>query len=377
MKKNLALYIHYPFCDSKCPYCDFNSYGGVSEGDRKSYINHLIKELKYWQGKIPDRNITTIYFGGGTPSLMEINDIESILNSIDWDIAKDCEITIEANPSSAEANKFKDFKNAGINRLSLGVQSLDDNELKKLGRCHTASEAISSLDLASNIFARFSFDMIYGRQNQTIGAWEKELQSSLRYAAKHISLYQLTIEPNTLFHKISVLIPPNIDEFYDTTNEIMDKAGFKGYEISNYCKKGEESRHNLAYWNYEDYLGIGAGAHSRIKLDHRKAIYNSPAPLEWMKKVNQKGYGAEEYRNLSQKEQETEFILMGLRLDEGINSQNSLDKLGKNLAEIIRLNKLNMLENKGFVETKRSGKDIENIRVIKKILLDRIIEELV
>ncbi|MBM3580252.1 MAG: radical SAM family heme chaperone HemW, partial [Alphaproteobacteria bacterium] len=269
--KPLSLYIHYPFCKSKCPYCDFNSHVRESV-DHTKFLRAYEKELEFFSGKIGKRKITTIFFGGGTPSLMPIFLVEGILKKISelWEVSKDCEISLEANPTSSEASGFRALRDIGINRLSLGIQALNDEDLKFLGREHNTGEAIKTIETAAKIFDNFSFDLIYARPEQRLVDWSHELAQALSFGSKHLSLYQLTIEKGTKFfaefQKKKFLMPEEnlAAEFYEITNEITSGAGLELYEISNYTQKNFECRHNLAYWRSEDYLGIGAGAHSRV-----------------------------------------------------------------------------------------------------------------
>lgn len=345
MTRQVAIYIHWPFCLKKCPYCDFNSHvsDSVNHDDwRQAYR----KELSHYASLLESRIVTSIFFGGGTPSLMEPQTVQSVLEDIAiyWQIDPQCEITLEANPTSIEASKFRDFRSAGINRVSVGVQSLRDEQLQFLGREHNAAEALKALDIAATIFDRMSFDLIYARPNQTMKEWESELREAIQYAKGHMSLYQLTIEDGTQFKTLrdsGRLVELDYDvagDMYHMTANIMETAGMPAYEISNYANLGQESRHNLIYWRYQDYIGIGPGAHGRLTLpDGRKiATRTHKAPEIWMKNVMETGSGAKPFEDLSLQDQLEERIMMGLRLREGIElipqleNNESIDFLIKN-----------------------------------------------
>jgi len=319
-----ALYIHWPFCKKKCPYCDFNSH--VREGvDHSAWREALLNEMRYWYARAPEHRITSIFFGGGTPSLMEPSTVAALIEEAEkcWGLDADCEITLEANPTSVEAAKFKELAAAGVNRVSLGVQSLRTESLKFLGREHSASEALDALALAAKTFPRYSFDLIYALPNQTLGSWETELREALTHASGHLSLYQLTIEENTAFHHAyhvdkQFKLPEDslAADLYALTQSIMSDAGLPAYEVSNHAAAGQESRHNLAYWRGECYFGIGPGAHGRVDFADgtRRATRNLKSPERWLS-----GNGLEEELTLSVTERAEEKILMGLRLNAGFN----------------------------------------------------------
>lgn len=314
----LAIYVHYPFCKSKCPYCDFNSHVRESVDDA-AFEAAYMRELEHFAALIAPREITSIFFGGGTPSLMPARLVEAIITKIStlWSLADDCEITLEANPTSVEAEKFSAFRAAGVNRVSIGVQSFDAAELQFLGREHSANEARHAIELAAKTFPRYSFDLIYALTSQTMSGWEKCLQDALKLTRGHISLYQLTIEPATNFYHRKVQIPPDdiAADFYELTQDICEAHNLPAYETSNHASAGQESAHNLTYWRYGEYLGIGAGAHGRIN-SHASAIVKSPE--KWLELVEKNGNGLEVWQKLSTAEQEEERIMMGLRLSEGI-----------------------------------------------------------
>lgn len=324
-----ALYIHWPFCKKKCPYCDFNSH--VREGvDQQAWRDALLREMRYWHARAPGKTITSIFFGGGTPSLMPPETVEALINEahVLWPtITGGCEITLEANPTSVEAANFAALKSAGVNRVSLGVQSLNEASLKFLSREHSAREALAAVALAAKTFERYSFDLIYALPNQTLDAWEKELREALSHARGHLSLYQLTIEENTAFHHAyhvgkSFALPEDslAAELYQCTQEIMEAAGLPAYEISNHAAAGQESRHNLSYWRSASYFGIGPGAHGRVDcVGERLATRTQKSPERWLDAVRQCGHGVEEELALTIAERAEEIILMGLRLREGIS----------------------------------------------------------
>ena len=353
MTKDLALYIHWPFCLSKCPYCDFNSI--VSNNiDHIIWQNAYKAELKYWAEKIGKRSVSSIYFGGGTPSLMSpalVDDIIKYAKQL-FTFANNIEITLEANPTSTETNKLNEFKSVGINRISLGVQSLREKSLEFLGRTHNVLEAKKAIIETQKIFNRSSFDLIYALPNQNIKLWKDELREAVDLAHNHLSLYQLTIEENTPF-KNQNIATQNEEEslkLYNVTTDILKEHKFIAYEVSNYAKKGEESQHNLAYWNYRDYLGIGAGAQSRITIsDEKYAIKNISKPKKWLEKITLKKNGVLEKELLSSKEKCIETLMMGLRLKEGMPRFAFIEKTGVALEEIIPIDKLNMLINEGYI----------------------------
>ena len=322
-----GIYVHWPFCLSKCPYCDFNSHV-VANVDQRQWADALVRELTYMRDLTGPRRVSSIFFGGGTPSLMEVSTVEAVLGAIAnlWSVAPDIEISLEANPTSVEATRFRGYRAAGVNRLSLGVQSLDDKELKFLGRLHTADEALKAIGLARDIFPRLSFDLIYARPGQTVEAWARELRMALTHAVDHLSLYQLTIEEGTafarLYEKGSFKLP---DEdaavaLYNITGEICDKAGLSAYEVSNYAKPEAECQHNLVYWRYGDYVGVGPGAHGRLTTSEgRIATAALKAPGAWLASVEADDHGLETREPVNASEQGDEMMLMGLRLNEGVS----------------------------------------------------------
>ena len=324
-EEGFGVYVHWPFCRAKCPYCDFSSHGGI---DETRFLSAYLAELSYFASLAPARSVASVFFGGGTPSLMQAETVAGILEAIakHWRLDGDAEITLEANPTSVEAERFAGYRASGVNRLSLGVQALDDTSLKALGRQHTADEALSALDLAKRHFGRVSFDLIYAREGQTARGWRDELNFALRHAADHLSLYQLTIEPGTPFaarHDAGTLRTPNGAEAraqYLLTQELCEAAGLPAYEVSNHARPGSESRHNLLYWRGAEYAGVGPGAHSRIGVDGRKrALATIKSPEDWRASVEARGHGLASDDALSADEAAEEYLLMGMRLSEGID----------------------------------------------------------
>jgi putative oxygen-independent coproporphyrinogen III oxidase len=353
----LAVYIHWPFCRSKCPYCDFNSHVAASI-DHATWRAAYRREFEYYASLLPSRNVTSVFFGGGTPSLMEEETVAQILSDIArlWSVDANVEITLEANPNSAEAQKFMAFRKAGVNRLSLGVQALRDDDLKFLGRGHDVAEARRAIDLAHQHFPRFSFDLIYARKGQSVDAWEQELSEALKMAKGHLSLYQLTIEPNTQFHtrtargEILTAQDDNATIMYEVTQGILGVAGLPAYEVSNHAAPGAESRHNLAYWHYDDYIGIGPGAHGRhFHKDERFAIDNHRAPEVYLKQVREQGHGIRQHDILDQQTSMREALMMGLRLTQGIAQTKWQEKFGLSLADFIAPEKTARLEQEGYL----------------------------
>jgi len=321
----LALYVHWPFCLAKCPYCDFNSH--VSQQvEHQVWQEALLTELQYEAARVPDRELVSIFFGGGTPSLMQPDTVEAVIEAADalWP-HEAVEVTLEANPTSMEAKKLRDFEKAGVNRVSMGIQSLRDEGLQFLGREHSVKEALQALEMAQGIFPRVSFDLIYARPQQSLEAWQAELEEALQYGTEHLSLYQLTIEPDTPFarwHRAKQFTMPEEDvaaDLYEWTHARMESLGMPAYEISNYAKLGQESRHNLAYWRSEDYLGVGPGAHGRYWQGKRRiATQKTRAPQLWLTEVQKHGHATEEEEPIENESLVEEMVLMGLRMREGL-----------------------------------------------------------
>ena len=322
-----GLYIHWPFCEAKCPYCDFNSH--VSQKiDQHAWRDAYLSELKRAAAETPGRILNAVFFGGGTPSLMDPDIVADIIAAIKthWPIANDLEITLEANPSSVEAGRFAGFRQAGVSRVSMGIQALNDPDLKRLGRLHNTAEALAAFDIARTHFERVSFDLIYGRQDQNCAAWQEELKQALTLAIDHISLYQLTIENGTAFGdryargKLRGLPDEDLGaDMYTATQDICGEMGMPAYEVSNHARDGAQSRHNLIYWRYGDYIGIGPGAHGRLTLNNTKwATECFSNPKRWLESTTG-GMSERPRERLSRAEQATEFLLMGLRLKEGVS----------------------------------------------------------
>ena len=374
-----GVYVHWPFCASKCPYCDFNSHVHRGPFDEQAYVAAYEREIAHAASLTPGRVVQSIFFGGGTPSLMSPWAVESIINSITrhWTVETKAEITLEANPTSVEVERFKGFRSAGINRVSLGVQSLRPQPLADLGRRHSVEEAVAAVRIAQSVFDRSSFDLIYGRPNQTLDDWEDELKEGLWLAQGHISLYMLTIEQGTRYfdlHRAGKLIMPNEDlaaDFYELTQELTAAAGMPAYEISNHARPGQESQHNLLYWRYGEYAGIGPGAHGRLLINNqRHATATEKMPFDWQKKVVTQGHGLVTDDVLTWEEQGDEFLVMGLRLREGISPQRFTALSGRKINQ----RQIDDLKGYGFVETLPNG----NIRVTDRgwPVLDAVVADL-
>ncbi len=353
-----GIYVHWPFCASKCPYCDFNSHVRHKPVDQARYVAALKREMQHMAALGNTRPATSIFFGGGTPSLMEPQMVGAVLDAIAeiYGIEANAEITLEANPTSVEAERFAGFRTAGINRVSLGVQALNDADLKRLGRMHTADEALAAVKIAEKHFERFSFDLIYARPGHTPEAWKAELEWALSHAVEHLSLYQLTIEPGTWFQRLfdagKITVPDDdiARALYDVTQEVCTHAGLPAYEVSNHARPGAESRHNLVYWRYGEYVGVGAGAHGRLMTpEGRLATSTEKSPEAWLEHVEARGHGIIETELLNAENQGDEYLLMGLRLMEGIDLVRHAELSGKMLssARIDTLAEQGLLEKHG------------------------------
>ena len=374
-----GVYVHWPFCLSKCPYCDFNSHVRHAGIDEPRYIRAFTSEIAAIAQRVPGREVSTIFFGGGTPSLMQPSTVQAILDAIanHWTIARDVEVTLEANPTSVEASRFRGYRSAGVNRVSLGVQALDDAALKELGRLHSAREALDAVAVARSIFERYSFDLIYARPRQTPQAWAEELTLAIAEAAEHLSLYQLTIEPDTPFaalHASGKLVIPDEDcgrDLYDVTQEVCAQAGLPAYEVSNHARPGAECRHNLVYWRGHEYAGIGPGAHGRLALNGaRQATATEKRPEAWLMRVEAMGHGLITDETLTREEQADEFLLMGLRLAEGIDPQRYAAIAGR----VLDPKRIGILHEEGALETMADGR----LRVTQSgfPLLDAVVADL-
>lgn len=377
--KPFGVYIHWPFCLSKCPYCDFNSHVRHAAIDEARFVRAFAAEIATTAGRIPGRHVSSIFFGGGTPSLMQPATVAGILDAIGkhWTIAKDVEVTLEANPSSVEAERFRGYRTAGVNRVSLGVQALDDTTLKELGRLHSAKEALDAVAVARSVFGRYSFDLIYARPGQTPEAWSAELNRAIGEAAEHLSLYQLTIEPETPFfalHQAGKLKTPDDDlgrALYDATIETCAKAGLPAYEISNHARPGAECRHNLVYWRGEEYAGIGPGAHGRLDIGERRfATATEKRPEAWLMRVESLGHGLVVDEALMREERADEYLLMGLRLAEGIDPARYAAIAGRQLDE----KRIAMLKADGAVEVTPEGR--LRVRQSYFAVLDAVVADL-
>ncbi len=375
-----GLYVHWPFCQSKCPYCDFNSHV-VASIDHDAWLNAYIAEIDRYAAETPDRILNSIYFGGGTPSLMAPATVGAIIERAahHWTFANDIEITLEANPGSIEAQNFAGYKAGGVNRISVGIQALNDTDLKRLGRLHTVSEAKQALTLAKSLFDRVSFDLIYARQDQSMDAWKDELQCALSFGADHLSLYQLTIEPGTAFGarfdagKLQGLPPDELaTDMYFLTQQMTTDAGLPAYEVSNHAAPTQESRHNMIYWRSGDWVGIGPGAHGRLTIDGTRFASEAPlSPALWLSAAA--NGAAENIRSVIElDEQTTEYLLMGLRTTEGID----LDRLDDQFKSKLSVNKIKGLIELSLVEVTdqtlkatRAGRPVLNA-IIRELLPD-------
>jgi putative oxygen-independent coproporphyrinogen III oxidase len=360
-ERAFGVYIHWPFCLSKCPYCDFNSHVRREPIDEERYLRAFHREIATTAERVRGRTVSSIFFGGGTPSLMQPSTIAGILNSIarQWRVADDAEITLEANPTSVEATRFRGYRSAGVNRVSLGVQALDDRALAELGRLHSAREALDAVAVARSVFGRYSFDLIYARPNQEPKAWAAELTAALAEAGEHLSLYQLTIEPETPFAALKAsgkLHLPDEDRaraLYDTTQDVCAAHGLPAYEISNHARPGGECRHNLIYWRAHEYAGIGPGAHGRLDIGgERHATATEKRPEAWLGLVETGGHGVTSDDVLTREEQADEFLLMGLRLAEGIATDRYTEIAGRGLDPV----RIAGLREHGLIEAAANGR---------------------
>lgn len=366
----LALYVHWPFCVSKCPYCDFNSHVRTVV-DQAQWRSALLEDLAHEAEAWPAGPLTSIFFGGGTPSLMAPGTVAALIEAAErhWGFAPEIEISLEANPSSVEASRFADLAAAGVNRISLGLQSLDGAALRFLGRAHGVAEGLAALDTAQRSFGRVSFDLIYALPGQTAEAWRGQLSRALGFGTGHLSLYQLTIEPGTRFAAMAArgelvaLDPDEAADLYELTQDLTEAAGLPAYEISNHGRRGEESRHNLAYWRYRPYLGIGPGAHGRrgtvATLRHRK-------PENWLAALSRNGKGLAEETPLGAEEREREALIMGLRLSEGVATAGLEKRLDWNRVEELETQGL-LAAGDGRLRVRRSG----------RLVLEAILREIV
>lgn len=354
---DLAIYVHWPFCKFKCHYCDFNSH--VREKiDHMDWQKAYLRELAHYRDLTGPREIKSVFFGGGTPSLMQPSVTAAVIEKIAdlWGLPQGTEITLEANPTSVETDKLRDFRTAGVNRVSMGIQSLRDSDLKVLSRQHSSAEALIALKSAASVFDRFSFDLIYARPAQTLADWRQELSEALDLSGGHLSLYQLTIEEGTQYHTLHQrgdLVLPDEDtaaDMYELTQEMTASAGMPSYEISNHARFGDESRHNLMYWRYRDYAGIGPGAHGRLTLGEKKfATRAHRAPEVWLEKVNEHGHGAHPFEEIAPQKRAAEMMMMGLRLREGVRFSDLLCETGMQAADVLNLKRAGQLVDGGYL----------------------------
>ncbi len=375
-----GVYIHWPFCQAKCPYCDFNSH--VSrEIDQSRWLRAYISEIDRYAEQVPGRALTSVFFGGGTPSLMDPDIVHGVLTHLrrHWAFSNSIEITLEANPGSVDAGRFAGYAQAGVNRISMGIQALNNQDLRLLGRIHTVEEARKAFDVARNQFSRVSFDLIYARQNQTLDAWKSELREALAMAIDHLSLYQLTIEQGTAFGdrynrgKLRGLPEDDLAaDMYEVTQDLCAEAGLSAYEVSNYAKPGSESLHNSVYWRYGDYLGVGPGAHGRLTLnDQRYGAEAFSNPAKWLD-MAAAGQTEKHREQISLADQANEFLMMGLRLSEGV-SRSRFEKIASkplNQERLTYLKDIGMVSLAGDnVSVTRNGRMVLNT-ILRELLVD-------
>jgi oxygen-independent coproporphyrinogen-3 oxidase len=378
-RPRFGVYVHWPFCLSKCPYCDFNSHVRHAAIDESRFVRAFSAEIAATAARVPGRTVSTIFFGGGTPSLMQPQTTGAILEAIaqHWPMASDVEITLEANPSSVEATRFAGYRAAGVNRVSIGLQSLDDGALRALGRLHTAREGLDAIAVARSVFDRYSFDLIYARPGQTPDAWAVELRGALAEAGEHLSLYQLTIEQGTPFHLLHAsgkLMTPDEDTaraLYDVTQMVCADAGLPAYEVSNHSRPGRECRHNLVYWRAHEYAGIGPGAHGRLEIEgSRYATATEKRPEQWLALVEARGHGLITDEALTREEAADEFLLMGLRLAEGVDPARYAALAGRPLDDC----RINILREQGLVQMTHVGR--LRVTMVGFPVLDAVVADL-
>jgi putative oxygen-independent coproporphyrinogen III oxidase len=374
-----GIYVHWPFCAAKCPYCDFNSHVRHQGVDQERFAAAFATELATMRERTGPRHVTSIFLGGGTPSLMKPETVGAVLEAVakNWTVADGAEVTLEANPSSVEALRFRGYRAAGVNRVSLGVQALNDADLKFLGRLHNVEEALVAIRLAREIFPRMSFDLIYARPGQTPDVWAAELEAAIGHAVDHLSLYQLTIEEGTPFHALHAtgrLVPPDPEtaaDLYRVTQEVTAARGLPAYEISNHAKPGAESRHNLTYWRYGEYVGVGPGAHGRfVERGRRTVTIAERTPETWLNLVVARGHGITGGETLTRAEETDEFLLMGLRLTEGIDLTRYEEISGRPF----HTPRLSMLQDEGLIE--QVGNSRLRATPTGMIVLDAVVADL-
>jgi len=372
-----GLYIHWPFCQAKCPYCDFNSHV-AAQIDQSRWVSFYLSEIERYSAEVPGRTLSSIYFGGGTPSLMAPETVAAVLDAVRaaWPTANDLEVTLEANPTSVEAGRFRGFRDAGVNRVSMGLQALNDTDLRLLGRLHSAAEGRKAFDIARNVFPRVSFDLIYARQHQTLDHWRAELAEALALAADHLSLYQLTIEPGTAFgdRHARGRLPGLVDDdtgagMYDLTQDMCEAAGLPAYEVSNHAADMAQSRHNLVYWRGGDYVGIGPGAHGRLTLKGaRMATETELSPAAWLKAVETRGSGETLREVIAPETQAEEYAMMALRLSEGLDRHRYTAMRGRDFEP----DALDRLENLGMIRATadRITATLDGRRILNTVLAE-------
>ncbi len=374
-----GIYLHWPFCMAKCPYCDFNSHVRHQPVDQERFAAAFNREMETLRDRTGPRTVTSIFLGGGTPSLMQPATVAALLDGIAkrWSVADNIEISLEANPTSVEADRFRGYRAAGVNRVSLGVQALNDRDLRRLGRLHSVDEAKVAIGLAREIFPRLSFDLIYARPDQTIEDWRGELKEAISLAADHLSLYQLTIEEGTQFYnlwKAGKLVTPEPDHaaaLYEETQRVTAEHGLPAYEVSNHAVPGRESQHNLVYWRYGQYVGVGPGAHGRfIENDTRTVTITEKHPETWLERVENTGHGIVEQEHLNGNQQGDEFLMMGLRLREGVD----LRRYQRLTGHTINADRLNRLIEQGALE--RMNDDFIRATPAGSLLLDAVVADL-
>jgi putative oxygen-independent coproporphyrinogen III oxidase len=373
-----GVYIHWPFCAAKCPYCDFNSHVRHKPVDQERFATAFDREMRTMRERTGPRTVSSIFLGGGTPSLMRPETVDAVLAAVarHWTVPAGIEITLEANPSSVEAERFRGYRTAGVNRVSLGVQALNDTDLRFLGRLHNVEEALNAISLARDIFPRLSFDLIYARPGQTLDTWEKELEEAIGYAADHLSLYQLTIEEGTRFHALhaagKIAMPDNdlAADLFALTQTVTAARGLPAYEISNHARPGAESRHNLIYWRYGEYVGIGPGAHGRFVEGNRRIVtITEKTPETWVHLVEAKGHGVVDGEVLTRSEEADEYLLMGLRLAEGID----LDRYEKLAGNALSPERMGILQDEGLIASignSRLRATPEGMAVLNAVIAD-------
>ncbi len=362
-RPGFGVYVHWPFCQSLCPYCDFNSHVRTGVAQRR-WATAYATELRHFAALTPGRIVTSVFFGGGTPSLMDAETVGTVLQAIGshWTLAQDAEVTLEANPGSVEAGRFRGYRDAGVNRLSLGVQALNDADLTFLGRRHDRAEALAAIAIAADRFDRFSIDLMYGRPGQSVAAWRAELTEAVTLAGGHMSAYQLTIEPGTPFHAAqqrgTLQVPAEEVQaaLYETTQDVLGDAGLAAYEISNHAKPGHACWHNLTYWRYGDYVGVGPGAHGRLSVDGQVyAARQHRAPEIWLERVESDGHATRTWQALDTAIMRDELFMMGLRLTDGIRNADVQARLGWGVADCLAPDALQRLIDGGFVACDDGG----------------------